>query len=132
MTDLKFAFRQLRKNPGFTAVAVLTLALGIGANTTMFSVLNTLLFRALPYPNSQRLVRVFRTSPQSQSWPHSVANFLDHREQNTVFERMAAFTWWSFNLAEPGQPAERLRGIIATGDFFPTLGVVAALGRAFT
>ena len=131
MNDLKFAFRQLLKNPGFTAVAVLTLALGIGANTTMFSVLNTLLLRALPYPNSERLVRVFRTSPQSQTWPHSVANFLDHREQNSVFERMAAFTWWSFNLAEPGEPAERLRGIIATADFFPTLGVAAALGRTF-
>src|SRR6266581_4145426 len=105
---------KLLKNPGFTAVAVLTLALGIGANTAMFSVLNVLLLRALPYPNSERLVRVFRTSPQSQTWPHSVANFFDHREQNSVFERMAAFSWWSFNLAEPGAPAERLRGIIAT------------------
>jgi len=132
MNNLKFTCRQLLKNPGFTVVAVLTLALGIGANTTMFSVLNTLLLRALPYPNSERLVRVFRTSPQSQTWPHSAANFLDHREQNTVFERMAAFTWWSFNLAEPGKPAERLRGIIATADFFPTLGVAAALGRTFT
>jgi len=132
MNELKFAFRQLLKSPGFTAVAVLTLALGIGANTTMFSVLNTLLLRALPYPSSGRLVRVFRTSPQSQTWPHSVANFFDHREQNRVFERMAAFSWWSFNLAEPGQPAERLRGIVATADFFPTLGVAAALGRTFT
>jgi predicted permease len=132
MNDLRFAFRQLLKNPGFTAVAVLTLALGIGANTAMFSVLNVLLLRALPYPNSERLVRVFRTSPQSQTWPHSVANFFDHREQNRVFERMAAFSWWSFNLAEPGAPAERLRGIIATADFFPTLGVAAALGRTFT
>src|SRR5439155_6240103 len=77
MNDLKFACRQLLKNPGFTAVAVLTLALGIGANTAMFSVLNVLLLRALPYPNSERLVRVFRTSPQSQTWPHSVANFFD-------------------------------------------------------
>ena len=132
MNDLKFALRQLLKNPGFTAVAVLTLALGIGANTAMFSVLNVLLLRALPYPNSERLVRLFRTSPQSQTWPHSVANFFDHREQNSVFERMAAFSLWSFNLAEPGAPAERLRGIIATADFFPTLGVAAALGRTFT
>src|SRR5436190_13636315 len=125
MNDLHYAFRQLRKNPGFTAVAVLTLALGIGANTAMFSVLNVLLLRALPYPNSERLVRVFRTSPQSQTWPHSVANFFDHREQNSVFERMAAFSGWSFHLAEPGAPAERLRGIIATADFFRTLGVAA-------
>ncbi len=132
MNDLKFAFRQLLKNPGFAAVAVFTLALGIGANTAMFSVLNVLLLRALPYPDSEQLVRVFRTSPQSQTWPHSVANFFDHREQNSVFERMAAFSGWSFNLAKPGAPAERLRGIIATADFFPTLGVAAALGRTFT
>src|SRR5256886_16970997 len=132
MNDLKFAFRQLLQTLGFTAVAVLSLELGIGANTAMFSVPNVLLLRALPYPNSERLVRVFRTSPQSQTWPHSVANFFDHREQNSVFERMAAFSWWSFNLAEPGAPAERLRGIIATADFFPTLGVAAALGRTFT
>jgi len=130
--DVRYAIRMLLKNPGFTAVAVLTLALGIGANTAMFSVLNVLLLRALPYPNSERLVRVFRTSPQSQTWPHSVANFFDHREQNSVFERMAAFSWWSFNLAEPGAPAERLRGIVATTDFFPTLGVAVALGRTFT
>ncbi len=72
MNDLKFAFRQLLKNPGFTAVAVLTLALGIGANTAIFSVVNAALFRASPYPESERLVRVYRTSRQSQSWPHSV------------------------------------------------------------
>ncbi|PYJ00106.1 MAG: hypothetical protein DME25_21475, partial [Verrucomicrobia bacterium] len=78
MNDLRFALRQLVKNPGFTAVAVLTLALGIGVNTSMFSVLNTLLFQALPYPHSERLVRLFRTSPHSRSWPHSAANFLDY------------------------------------------------------
>src|SRR2546426_354343 len=132
MNDLRYAGRMLLKSPGFTAVAVLTLALGIGANTAMFSVLNVLLLRALPYPNSDRLVRVFRTSPQSQTWPHSVANFFDHREQNSVFERMAAFTLGGSNLAERGAPAERLRGIIATADFFPTLGVAPALGRTFT
>src|SRR5207247_11078210 len=106
MNDLKFVFRQLLKNPGFTAVAVLTLTLGIGANTAMFSVLNALLLRALPYPNSERLVRVFRTSPQSQTWPHLVANFLDHREQNSDFDRMAAFSWVSCHLAHPGKRSE--------------------------
>src|SRR5215470_17788626 len=98
MNDLKLAFRQLLKNPGFTAVAVLTLALGIGANTAMFSLLNTLLFRALPYPEPPRLVGVFRTSPHSQSWPHSPANFLDYREQNNVFEHLAAYRRSSCNL----------------------------------
>jgi len=132
MNDFRFAFRQLLKNPGFSAVAVLTLALGIGANTAIFSVLNTVMFRPLPYPEPDRLVRVFRTSAQSQSWPHSPANFLDQREQNAVFERMAGFKWSRFSLAEPGQPAESVRGIAATSDLFATLRIQAALGRVFT
>lgn len=132
MNDLRFAVRQLLKKPGFTTVAVLTLALGIGANTAIFSVLNTLMLRPLPYPDPDRLVRVFRTSPQSQNWPHSAANFLDQRAQNAVFERMAAFRWSMFSLAEPGEPAESLRGLAATSDFFPALGVRATLGRVFT
>src|SRR5882762_3999178 len=132
MNDLRFAFRQLLKNPGFSVVAVLTLALGIGVNTSMFSVLNTLLFQALPYPHSERLVCVFRTSPHSQSWPHSVANFLDYREQNSVFDHMTAFRNSSYNLAEPGEPTERLEGARVTADFFPSLGVRPALGRVFT
>src|SRR6185436_14499622 len=100
MNDLKFAFRQLLKYPGFTTVAVLTLALGIGANTAMFSVLNTLLFRDLPYPNSERIVRVFRTSPHSQSWPHSIGNFLDYLEQNKVFEHISLYRGSGYNITE--------------------------------
>jgi predicted permease len=130
--DLRYGLRMLFKNPGFTAIAVLTLALGIGANTAMFSVLNTYLFRALPYPESDNLVRVFRTSPHSQSWPHSPGNFFDHREQNTVFEYMAALSSYRPNLAEPGEAAERLQGISATSDFFPALGVQPILGRVFS
>jgi putative ABC transport system permease protein len=132
MQDLRYGIRMLRKNPASTVISVLTLALGIGANTAMFSVLNTYLFRALPYPDSERLVRVFRTSPHSQSWPHSQGNFFDHRDQNSVFEYMAAFNSIRTNLADPGAPAERLQGIGATSDFFPALGVQPALGRVFT
>jgi putative ABC transport system permease protein len=132
MNDLKFAFRQLVKNPGFTVVAVLTLALGIGANTAMFSLLNTLLFRPLPYPDSAQLVGVFRTSPHSQSWPHSPGNFLDYREQNKVFERLAVYRRLSCNLSEGEQGTERLDGMRVTEDFFPALGVQPALGRVFT
>jgi len=121
----------LLKHKGFTAVAALTLALGIGANTAMFSVLNTLLFRSLPYPQSSQLVRVLRTSPHSQSWPHSPANFLDQREKNTVFEKMAAYNFVSRNLVEQGQMAERLLGLAGTADFFPLLGVAPARGRVF-
>ena len=77
MNDLRFAFRQLLKNPGFTAVAVLTLGLGVGANTAIFTLINTILLHPLPYSEPERLVRVFCTSPQSSKWSHSVANFLD-------------------------------------------------------
>ena len=132
LQDLRLAFRQLLKNPGFTTVALLTLALGIGANTAMFSLLNTLLFRALPYPQPAQLVGVFRTSPHSQSWPHSPGNFSDYRDQNNVFEHLAVYRRSSYNLSEDGQATERLDGMRVTEDFFPALGVQAALGRIFT
>jgi len=122
----------LFKDKGFTAIAVLTLALGIGANTAMFSVLYTYLFRALPYPQADGLVGVFRTSIHSQSWPHSPGNFFDFREKNNVFEKMVAFTGTNPNLANPGEPAQRLSGMAASADFFPALGVQPALGRTFT
>src|SRR5687768_319729 len=129
--DVRFSLRMLQKHKGFTIVSALTLALGIGVNTAMFSVLNTFLFGSLPYPQSERLVRVWRTSPHSQSWPHSTANFFDQREQNAVFEKMAAYTFRTRNLAEPGQSAERLRSLTATADFFPLFGVAPAHGRLF-
>jgi predicted permease len=129
--DLRYSLRMLLKHKGFTVVSVLTLALGIGINTAMFSVLNTFLFGSLPYPQSERLVRVWRTSPHSQTWPHSAGNFFDQREQNTVFEKMAAYNYTTRNLTEPGQTAERLRSLAATADFFPLLGVPPAHGRLF-
>src|SRR5262245_246080 len=132
LQDLRYGIRMLFKNKGFTAVAVLTLALGIGANTAMFSVLNTYLFRALPYPNSENLVCVYRTSIHSQYWPHSPGNFFDFREKNNVFDKMVAYNGISPNLANPGEPAERLRGYATSADFFPALGVQPSLGRVFT
>src|SRR5678809_160088 len=110
LQDVRYGFRMLLKNKGFTVVAALTLALGIGVNTAMFSVLNTYIFGSLPYPQSERLIRVWRTSPHSQTWPHSAANFFDQHDQNTVFEKMAAFNFTSRNLTEQGQSAERLLG----------------------
>jgi predicted permease len=132
LQDLRYGLRMLAKNPGYAFVAVLTLALGIGANTAMFSVLNTYLFRALPYPDSEKLVRIWRTSPHSQYWPHSPANFMDQREKNNVFTHMVAFNGISPNLVADGESAERLQGLAVTADFFPALGVQAALGRGFT
>ena len=129
--DMRYSLRMLLKHKGFTIVAVLTLALGIGINTAMFSVLNTFLFRSLPYPQSERLIRVFRTSPHSQSWPHSVANFFDQHDKNMVFEKMAAYTYSNRNLTEQGHTAERLLSLAATADFFPMLGVPPEHGRVF-
>ncbi len=129
--DVRYSLRMLLKHKGFTIVSALTLALGIGINTAMFSVLNTFLFGSLPYPKSEQLVRVWRTSPHSQNWPFSAGNFFDQHAQNTVFEKMAAYNFTSRNLTEHGQTAERLLGLAATADFFPMLGVAPALGRVF-
>ena len=130
--DLLHAVRSLRRTPAFTVVAVITLALGIGANAAMFSVLNTYMLRPLPYPEPDRLMRVFRTSIHSQSWPHSFANFLDHRSRNTVFEHLALYGLLRQSLTADGQPAEGVQGLQVSSDFFPTLGVPPALGRWFT
>jgi len=129
--DVRYSLRMLLKHKGFTIVSALTLALGIGINTAMFSVLNTFLFGALPYPQSERLIRVWRTSPHSQSWPFSAGNFFDQAAQNTVFEKMSAYNFVSRNLTEEGQTAERLLSLAGTADFFPILGVQAAHGRVF-
>ncbi len=131
MHAFRFAVRQLLKNPGFTAVAVLTLALGIGVNTSMFTAFQSLLIRDLPYPDADRIVHVFRTSPHSQRWPHSPANFLDYQARNEIFEHMAAASPKPFNLSEAGRPAERVRGLLASAELFPVLGIQPMLGRVF-
>src|SRR5215203_520257 len=131
LQDVRYGFRMLLKHKGFTVVATLTLALGIGVNTAMFSVLNTFLFRSLPYPESSQLVRIFRTSPHSQSWPHNPGNFLTQRERNTAFEKMAAYSYVTRSLVEQGQTAERLSGLAGTVDFLSLFGVAPAVGRVF-
>src|SRR6478672_9914549 len=106
MNDLKFAFRQLLKNPGFAAVAVLTLAVGIGANTAIFSFVNAILLRPLPYPEPQRLVMVFENHPVNGWFKNSVGAPVlgEWRRQNTVFEGLAARGWGGFILTSKGQP----------------------------
>ena len=130
--DLRYAMRSLRRAPAFAAVAIVTLALGIGANTAMFSVLNTYLFRPLPYAQPERLVQVFRTSIHSDSWPHSAANFIDFRARNDVFTEMVTFNGTTPVLIRDGQPAERLQGLLVSGNFFAALGVPPVLGRVFS
>lgn len=128
-SDLRYAFRQLVKYRGFTAVAVLTLALGIGVNTTMFSVLNAVVLHVSPAPDSGRLVSVIGTSPQLPERFMSPGDFYDYQGQNTSFEHVGAFYWNNFNLSEPGQPALRLAGMSVSGDFFTVFGIPPVLGR---
>ena len=130
--DVRYGFRTLRKTPRFTAAAVLTVVLGVGANATIFSVLNPLLFKPLPYRQPERIVNVFRTSPQSNRWPFSAASHYDQRARNTVFEHLTAVTWQDASLAEPDQPAERLFAIRATGNYFSVFNAPPLLGRTFT
>ena len=131
--DLRYGFRMLARNPGFTAVAVLTLALGIGANTTIFSVVNAVLLRPLPYPEPDHLV-FLNEHPQGRKemdFSVSLPAFEDWSAQNRVFERLACFRGDSFNLTGHGQP-ERIRGLMVSGTFFSTIGVAPVLGRTFT
>jgi putative ABC transport system permease protein len=128
--DLRCGARMLRRNPGFTTVAVLTLALGIGANTAIFSVFNGLLLRALPYQGNARLVILGQRNRQTGAAREGVspANFLDWREQARSFEGIAAAEQFSFTLTGEGEP-EALRGWVVTNGFFDILGSNALLGR---
>ena len=130
MNDLKFAFRQLLKNPGFTGVAVLTLALGIGANTAIFSVVNTVVLRPLPYPESERLVWMSERSPNFPVMSISYPNFTDWRTEQTVFEHVGVYNWSSYNLTGKGDPV-RLWVSRISAEGFAALGVKPALGRMF-
>ncbi len=126
MNDLKFAFRQLLKNPGFTAVAVLTLALGIGANTAIFSLINGVLLRPLPYPEPERLVTLWERSPQRGVEQERVSgpNYLDWLQQNTVFADLAASPGWDgaeeFNLVLQDTTA-KVRASYTSASLFTTL-----------
>src|SRR5438552_3257034 len=131
MNDLKFAFRQLLKNPGFTAVAVLTLALGIGANTAVFSVINATLLCPFPYENPERLIILQERNTGGGLQDASYLNFADWRSQSASFESMAAQRGQeSFNFSGSGEP-ERLQGQIVSANFFQTLGIRPFRGRNF-
>lgn len=133
LNDLRFAFRLLLKNPGFTLVTVIALALGIGANTAIFSVVNAVLLRPLPYKNPERLVMVWEDATKTghpRDTP-TAANFIDWRNQNQVFEGMAAINEENYNLTGAGEP-ERLDGLRVSASLFPLLGVEPRLGRVFT
>ena len=133
LQDLRYAARILWKNPGFTAVAVIALALGIGANTAIFSVVNTVLLRPLPYKDPEQLVMVWEDASR-HGYPRdtpAAANYVDWRDQNSVFSSMAAIADVNFNLTGVGNP-ERLKGRRVSANLFPLLGVEPQLGRVFT
>ena len=128
--DLKYAFRVLLKNPLVTAVALLTLALGIGANTAIFSVLNAVVLRPLPYADPDRLVVVWETIAGNDRRSAAPGNFTDWRAQNKTFSDLAATFYGNFNLTGDGPP-ERINGATVTSNLMSTLGVSARLGRTF-
>src|SRR5580658_4990958 len=131
LSDCRFALRQLRKSPAFTVVAVLTLALGIGANTAVFSILDAVLIRPLPYPHAERLVKVNTYNLKSGDSYGKTAypDFVDWSEQNHFFRKIASYEEKAFNLAGIPQP-ERIRGEVVSSDFFETLGVQPYKGRS--
>ncbi|HEV3469092.1 MAG TPA: ABC transporter permease, partial [Pyrinomonadaceae bacterium] len=130
LKDLGYGLRMLRRKPGFTAVAVLTLALGIGANSAIFSVVDAVLLRPLPYPEPGRLVSVYESLPQGGTGSVSVPNLFDWRAQSDVFTGIAAYQTADFNLQEEEQPV-RAVGVMVTPNFFDVLGVRPRLGRGF-
>ncbi len=130
--DIRYAVRMLLKWPGFTVIAVVTLALGIGANTALFSVVNGILLNPLPYPHPDRVVTVDSTSAKFGEGSISYPDYLDWARDNHTFSSLAAYrAFKSFNLIGQDKP-ERLAGVEVTSNFFPTLGVNPILGRNFT
>mgnify|MGYP001550318457 FL=1 len=136
LSDLRYALRRLAKAPGFTIVVLFTLALGIGVNTSMYTLVDTLFFRSVPFPEPDRLVSVFGTTPQTQRDNFSYAELEEMRAQaagpGKAFQSLTTYAYWSDTLSEPNRPAERLTSIDATADFFTTFQVQPMLGRAYT
>jgi putative ABC transport system permease protein len=133
LKDIRYAFRMLRKEPGFTAIAIIALALGIGANTAIFSIVNAVLLRPLPYADPGQLVMVwmdYRVGGNKED-VHSFPSYVDYRDGNTTFATMAGYTETSMNLTGTGEP-ERIFGASTTASFFDVMGVQPLLGRVIS
>ena len=130
LNDLQYALRQLFKSPAFTIVSILTIALGIGANTAIFSVVNGVLLNPLPYPNAGRIVSMFEKIPNFDNGSISYPNFLDWQRMNRSFSAIAAYRPTAYNLSGEGEP-EHLQGEMISAGFFEILGVNPILGRTF-
>ena len=131
LQDLRYGFRMLLKNPGVSLVAIITLALGIGANTAIFSVVNAVLLRPLTYKDPDRLVSLWEKVPERGRWRAAPANFFDWKKQNTLFEDIAAYGGSTMSLTGDGEP-EQLSGTRVSAGYFAVVGVGPALGRSFT
>jgi hypothetical protein len=130
--DLRYGARMLLKNPGFTLIAIITLALGIGANTAIFSVVNTVLLRPLPYPQPERLIRIWRAASSTGLNPYNLTtpDYREFRDQCRFCEQMGAYYFGSVNLLGRDEP-ERIQGVIVTANLFPLLQAPPMLGRSF-
>lgn len=136
LSDLRHALRSLAKAPGFTAIVLLTLALGIGVNTSMYTLVDTLFFRVVPLPEPDRLLSVFGTSPQNKREGFAFDEVKELRAQaagpGKAFESLTTYGYWDNIYVDPNRPAERLISIDATADFFQTFRIQPMLGRAYT
>jgi predicted permease len=130
--ELRFALRSLLKAPGFTSIALLTLALGIGVNTSMFSLVDVLLFRAAPFPGGDRIHEITAETRQGPRWGYSEIETREVREKTTAFSSLTTIRYTQSALPEPGKPPEQVLGVLASEDFFATFATQPFLGRAFT
>src|SRR5512146_681966 len=128
LQDVRYGARSLRKAPGFAAIAVITLALGIGANTAMFSIVNGVLLRPIPYAEPDHLLKLYTSMPQFRDASVSYPNFLDWQQRSRSFEQMAAYRTENFNLTGQANP-ERLRGQMASAAMFPVLDIKPLIGH---
>lgn len=126
------ALRQLLKSPGFTLISVVTLALGIGLNTSMFSLMNLLLLQPVPFPDRDQLVRIYRTTPQTQTAGFNAVDFIEFSHAVRDVNQLGAFRPWGFTLAQADRPPVNLNAMRVSASFFPALGIKPELGRFFT
>src|ERR1700682_1558116 len=131
-SDLRHSFRVLLNSPGFTAIAIAALALGIGANTAIFSVVNTVLLQPLPYPEPDRILRVERKFPQGTGSSSSIPKFMAWKRNNQAFEALTIYDFQGLGLnLGSGDRPEQVEGIHFSQDYFHVFGVAPALGRTF-
>ena len=130
LQNIRYAIRQLCNNPGFTAIAVITLALGIGANSALFSVVNGVLLSRLPYPEPERIVTLSESKPNFEYGSISYPDFRDWQKGNRAFSAMASYRSTAFSLTGSGEPVQ-VSGEFVSSDLFPILGVKPLMGRTF-